>query len=115
MTCVICGFRCETSHTHNLESTSGCTQASFLAERTGASAARLRAPLDLQGLEVELLRDFGAPGDAPVAFTFDCDSILARHKLFRSPCTTCARHLSVWLRLSDVHAACRATGGCLSS
>ena len=53
------------------------TQANFLAERTGMSATRLRAPLDLQGSEDELLRDFGAPGDASVAFTFDCESILA--------------------------------------
>ena len=41
------------------------------------SATRLRAPLELQGMEGELLRDFGAPGDASVAFAFDCDSILA--------------------------------------
>ena len=60
----------------------GRTQASFLAERTGMSATRLRAPLELQGMEDELLRDFGAPGDASVAFTFDCESILA------CPCLT---------------------------
>lgn len=83
MVFVVCSTHSGTSHTNNVMSTSGCTQASFLAERTGASAARLRAPLDLQGTEHELLRDFGAPGDAPVAFTFDCDSILARHKLLR--------------------------------
>lgn len=98
MDCVICGIHCGTLH---LKSTSGCTQASFIAERTGASATRLRAPLDLQGWEDELLRDFGAPGDACVAFTFDCDSILARPDRRGSPCTSCARHLWVWLRLGS--------------
>ena len=40
------------------------------------SAARLRAPLDMQGNEDELLRDFAAPGDASLAFTFDCGTVL---------------------------------------
>ena len=79
-----------TLHTNVVKSTSGCTQASFLVERTGASAARLRAPLDLQGTEHELMREFGAPGDASVAFTFDCDSILAR-KIVEGH-YACARH-----------------------
>ena len=78
---------------NHLKSASGCTQASFLAERTGLSATRLRAPLDLQGMEDELMRDFGAPSDASVAFTFDCDSILARPCRRESPCISCARHL----------------------
>ena len=42
------------------------------------SAARLRAPLDMQGNEEELLRDFAAPGDASLAFTFNCETILVR-------------------------------------
>ncbi|KAK9822477.1 hypothetical protein WJX81_008469 [Elliptochloris bilobata] len=54
-----------------------CAEAAFLAERTGMSAVRLRAPLEMQGMEEDLLCKFAAPGDASLTFNFDCDSILA--------------------------------------
>lgn len=56
------------------------------------SAARLRAPLDMQGNEEELLRDFAAPGDASLAFTFNCETILVRPESCQQHC--CSRRLA---------------------
>ena len=53
-------------------------QVSFLAEKTGCDAARLRAPFAVHGTERSLLQDEALGSDAGMHLDFACSTILVR-------------------------------------